>query len=149
MNKNLTDYCAHCGHAQTHHQNGGKCVDVGCKCQKFAYEPARTAKAYMRWERVFTALALVMMAAIFMGSGYLLAQIERPGTWQPVQRVTLLDTNYSIQDYTGDWVSADHNVYVYECGPHTARITWNLSAEVPAWVERARLKPDVCLTGQP
>lgn len=159
MQPNLTDYCAHCGHAQTHHQNGGKCVDDGCTCGKFAHELAaqKADNKIRRWiipALMILTYVVLLASAVAVAYPYFSTAQARLGppageTWELDMwkgNVTKFSEPVKMPDGT-TITTTDFKMYVFECSKDWARITGDYEKS-SYWVRRAVLVDDPCESGR-
>lgn len=91
----------------------------------------------------------VLLALALLLSGCdALPQGEKPATWIPSVHVTSAEVLFFDKKgvHQGYFVT---NVYIYECNPNMARIEPNGVFTAGKWIERTRLRPDVCKAEQP
>lgn len=105
-------------------------------------------KNYLKVAAMMFAVFVILAFGLFLsGCAVAMPQDEKPATWEPSTHVTgaevlRYDSNHNIYGLY-------ENVYVYECDPNNARIEPNGVFRSGRWIERHRLRPDVCLAEQP
>ena len=110
----------------------------------FARWPQLGRRQWQQLAKVALGMMLfwVLLALALLLSGCL-PQGEKPATWVPSIHVTTMQCQNERCDMS--YIS----VYVYECDATSARIEPNAVLRAGRWIERTRLRPDVCKAEQP
>lgn len=96
---------------------------------------------------MFLVWVVLALALGLSGCAVAMPQDQKPATWVPSTHVTGAEVMFEYDD--GGWGYYYTQVYVYECNPNMARIDPNGIFTRARWIERSRLRPDVCLVEQP